>query len=137
MQLEFQDEQMGVVGVSGTTWTIFPDGSCQANRFVNNTVLPSHQSGVVDQESRVQLSEVLSKQNLAALPAEIPSEPIVNPRRLTIRWGEASSSLVLQPGQSIEDAVIALQNQAETPRSRFLVIASMLNQLVQQNCGVR
>ncbi len=134
-ELEFRDGQMGFAGISGISWTIFPNGNCQATRFLNNTVSPPHQTGKLEQQDLVTLSNILFAQNFVDLPSEIPSEPTLNPHRLTIRLGEKSSTLVLPTDQSIEDALTKLQNRHETPRSRFLAIAQVINRLVRQHCG--
>ncbi|MBI4785213.1 MAG: hypothetical protein HY785_28490 [Oscillatoriophycideae cyanobacterium NC_groundwater_1537_Pr4_S-0.65um_50_18] len=133
-ELEFQDGQMGFVGISGTTWKIFSDGTCQASRFVNDTVSSPHQTCHLDQQDLVLLANTLSDQSYADLPFQISSEPTLNPHRLTIRLGEKSSTLVLKTGESIENALTALHHQHETPRSRFLTIAQAIDRLIQQNC---
>jgi hypothetical protein len=133
-ELEFQDGQMGFVGISGITWTILSNGSCQASRFVNDTVSSPHETCHLDQQDLVMLANTLSDQDYADLPSEIPSEPTLNPHRLTIRLGEKSSTLVLQTGESIEHALTPSHNQHETPRSRFLTIAQAIDRLIQQNC---
>ncbi|MUG93596.1 hypothetical protein F7734_14650 [Scytonema sp. UIC 10036] len=133
--LEFQDGQMGFAGFSGVVWTISPDGSCQAARFLNETVSPPHQTGQLDRQNLVQLANVLSSQNFSDLPSEIPSEPTLNPHRFTIRWGTKSSTLTLKPRQSLEDALRQMRNQPETPQSRFFTIAQFINQLLREHCG--
>lgn len=134
-ELEFQDGQMGYVGISGITWTILPNGTCQASRFINDTASPPHQTCHLDQQNLITLANTLSDQNFAGLPHEILSEPTLNPHRLTIRLGEKSSTLVLQMGQSIENALTTQPNQPETPRSRFLTIAQVIDRLIKQHCG--
>ena len=134
-KLEFQDGQMGFVGISGMLWAIDPNGMCHGARFINETASPPHREGQLDQQDLVTLANILSDQNFADLPAEIPSEQTLNPHRLTIRLGDKSSTLVLQTGQTIEDAVTALRNRHETPRSRFLTISQMIDRLVRQHCG--
>ena len=133
-ELEFQDGQMGFVGISGISWTILPNGNCQATRFINDTVSPLHQTGKLDQQDLVTLSNILFDRNFADLPSDMPSEPTLNPRRLTIRLGEKSSTLVLLTNQSIEDALTKLHNRHETPRSRFLSIGQVIHRLVKQHC---
>ncbi len=134
-ELSFRDGQMGFVGIAGITWTILPDGSCQASRFVNDNLAPPYQTGHLEQPDLAMLANTLSTQNFADLPAEIPSEPTLNPHQLTIFFSGKSSTLVLKPGQSIENALITEKNQQETPRSRFLTVAQVVNQLVWQYCG--
>ncbi|MDJ0901638.1 MAG: hypothetical protein QNJ55_22840 [Xenococcus sp. MO_188.B8] len=133
-ELEFQDGQMGFVGISGISWTILPNGNCQAARFINDTFSPPHQTGKLDQQDLVTLSNILFDQNFADLSSEIPSEPTLNPHSITIRLGEKLSTLELPNNQSIEYALIKLQNRHETLQSRFLTIAQVINRLVQQHC---
>lgn len=133
-ELEFQDEQMGFVGISGIRWIILPDGSCQASRFVNNSILSTAQTGKLGKQDLATLSDILSQEKFPELPTEISSEPILNSHRLTIRLGEQSSTLAVQAGKSIEGAMAEIENQPETPRSRFLTIAQGINRLIQHNC---
>lgn len=134
-ELEFQDGQMGFVGISGITWTILPNGTCQASRFVNDTVSSPHQTCHLEQQDLVMLANTLSDQNFAGLPSEIPSAPALNPHRLMIRLGKKSSTLTLQTGQSIENALTTQPYQPELPRSRFLTIAQGIDQLIKRHCG--
>lgn len=134
-ELEFQDGQMGFAGISGMSWTILPNGNFQAMRFHNDTVSLPHQKGKFEQQDLVTLSNILFERNFANLPSDIPSEPTLNPHRLTIRLGEQSSTLVLPTNQSIEDALSKLHKRHKTPRARFLAIAQVINRLVRQHCG--
>lgn len=134
-ELEFRDGQMGFVGISGITWSILPNGTCQASRFINDTVSSPHQICQLERQDLVMLANILSDRNFADLPSEIPSEPTLNPHRLTIRLGEKSSTLVLQTAQSIDNVLTTLHNQPETPRARFLTIAQAIDRLVRQHCG--
>ncbi len=134
-ELEFQDGQMGFVGISGITWTILPNGTCQASRFINDKVSSPHRICHLEQQDLVILANTLSDQNFAGLPPEIPSEPTLNPHRFTIRLGDKSSTLVLRTGQSLENALTTQPNRPETPRSRFLTIAQVIDRLIKQRCG--
>lgn len=134
-ELELRDEQAGFVGVSGITWSILPDGTCEASPFVNNTVSSSSQAGQLAQADLVKLASTLLDQNFSGLPAEISSEPSLNPHRLQISLGDKSTALVLPAGQSIDQALTLQQQRSEAPAARFLKIAQTINQIVQQRCS--
>jgi hypothetical protein len=133
-ELEFKDGQSGFVGVSGTSWTILPDGSSRANRFVNDTISSAYKTCLLDKRELASIAKVLSDVNFAELPPDIPSEPTINPHHLTIRLGEKSSTLQLEAGETIENALQARRNQGETLQTRFLDIALEINQLIQHRC---
>ncbi|MEA5594020.1 hypothetical protein [Rivularia sp. UHCC 0363] len=134
-ELEFKDGQMGFVGISGTSWTILPDGTSRANRFVNDTVSSAYKTCLLDKRELASIAKVLSDVNFAELPPDIPSEPTINPHLLTVRVGEKSSTLQLQAGETIENALKTEQNKQETPRWKFLTVAGEINQLIRKNCG--
>lgn len=134
-ELEFRDSQAGFVGIAGIIWTILPDGTSRANRFVNNTVSSSFKTCRLEKQDLASIANALSKGNFTELPNEIPSEQTINPHRVTIRLGEQSSTLQLQAGESISNALKMQQNQQETPRRRFLIIAWEINQIIRKHCG--
>ena len=134
-ELEFKDGQSGFVGISGTSWIILSDGTCRGSRFVNDTVSSAHQICQLERQDLASIANSLSKSNFTELPSEIPSKPTINPHLLTIRLGEKSSTLQLQAGETIENALKIQQNQQETPRWRFLTVAGEINQLIRKNCG--
>ena len=134
-ELEFKDGQSGFVGISGTKWIILPDGTCRGSRFVNDTVSSAHQICQLERQDLASIANSLSKSNFTELPSEIASKPTLNPHNFTIRLGEKSSTLQLQAGETIENALKTQQNQQETPRWRFLTVAGEINQLIRKNCG--
>ncbi len=76
-----------------------------------------------------------SVKHFTKLPSEIPSKPTVNPHHLTIRLGEKLSTLQLEAGETIENALQARRNQGEALQTRFLNIALEINQLIQHRCS--
>ncbi|MGB6296305.1 MAG: hypothetical protein WBF90_08975 [Rivularia sp. (in: cyanobacteria)] len=133
-ELEFKDGQSGFVGISGTSWIILSDGTCRGSRFVNDTVSSAHQICQLERQDLASIANSLSKSNFTKLPSEIPSKPTLNPHLLTIRLGEKSSTLQLAAGETIQNALQARRNQEETLQTRFLDIASEINQLIQHRC---
>lgn len=134
-KLEFSDGQSGFVGISGTIWIIFPDGAIKGSRFINDTVLSPHKLCQLKRQDLATIANTLSKGSFIEMPSEIASKSTINPHYLTIRLGEKSSTLQLQAGETIENALQARRSQGEMLQTRFLKIALKINQLIQHRCS--
>ena len=134
-ELEFRNAQSGFVGITGTVWTILPDGAIEGSRFINDTVLSPYKLCQLKRHDLATIANSLSQGNFIELPSEIASQPTVNPHHITIRLGEKSSTLKLQPDETIKNALQARRNQGETLQAGFLNIALKINQLIQHRCS--
>ena len=93
--LELQDAQEGFAGLSGEVLTVQPDGTWRIARFLNDRVEEPHRQGRLDAKELKALAGVLAEQDFSELPSVVGQAPEVNPHRITVRFGETSSTLVM------------------------------------------
>lgn len=132
-RVEFTDAQEGFAGNSGTITSIEPDGSFQVARFLNEIVREPHHRGQLTGEELKALTDVLSEQRWSELPSQMGQRPTINPHRVAISYAEKRATIVLAPGQSIEEALAALADDRQSPEFRFLRIAQAIRDLVGNN----
>lgn len=136
-KLMLRDAQAGVAGESGTVWIIDPEGTFSISRFFNNKVNKSCRTGQLTQEQLATLAKVLTAQEFFELPSEVGHGPEVNPHRITISFGEKTSTLTLGAGQDIMKA--APQGGEQTsPQGRLSAIAQAIFRAVEDDkldCG--
>jgi hypothetical protein len=133
-ELEFRDSQSGFVGESGVIWSVARDGTCRVARFANEETAEPHCRGQLSRGEIALLGKTLLDQDAASLPSQIPSQPSLNPRRLTIRIGAKSSSLLLPAGEELGGTGTAPTKLQAAPRERFIAIAQFIEQLVRRRC---
>ena len=125
--LVLRDLQAGVVGQTGTVWTIEPDfGFTIARQFVAKTADP-HKQGHLPSEQQGRLRELLARIDPAALPRQI-GEPQVNGRQILLTYGRAACSLNLPAGGGSLGALRATVTDPNA--SRFLELADVLQQMI-------
>ncbi len=127
--IQVRDEQSGVVGVTGTVWTIDPDGFYRTERFVNDALTLDREGRLTEEQMHL-LAETLSSAGLADLPSKLgPTTPPANPRRIVIESGGRRSELVLRGGESLGEARAAAGG-AEAPEHRLLAVVEAVGSLV-------
>lgn len=95
--LVLNDLQSGVVGQTGTVWTLAPDCSFSVARRIALSTAEPHRRGQLTAEQQSRLRDLLARINPNALPRQI-GEPQVNGRQILLTYGRAASSLNLPPG---------------------------------------
>jgi hypothetical protein len=125
--LVLSDLQSGIVGQTGTVWTVAPDyGFTVARQIVVKTADP-HRRGHLPPEQQGQLRELLARIDPAALPRQI-GKPRVNGRQILLTYGQAASSLNLPAGGG---SLGALRATVTDPNAgRFLELADLLQQMI-------
>ena len=122
-QLVLRDLQSGIVGQTGTVWTIEPDCSFTVARQIALQTGAPHRRGQLTPEQTAKLNELLARIDPASFPAQI-GEPQVNGREISLAYGGASSTLNLPPAGPGGGAA---RDQHAT---RLLDLAETLEQLV-------
>jgi hypothetical protein len=130
-RLELKDAQEGFAGVSGMIWTIEPDGTFRAVRFLNAQITELSREGQLTKEGLASIAEALTGQDFFALPAKIGHESKANPHRMTLSFGQKAVTLVLPPGMDIAEAEAAHAGDQKSPEARFLTIARKVRTLVE------
>lgn len=128
-ELEVRDAQAGFAGLSGTITRIEPDGAFTVSRFLNERVEEPHREGRLGREEIESLAEALAEQGFLELRQEIGQAPPVNPRTITVALGERTTTLSLEPGVQLEEAIGAFAARPESPEARLLRIAQTVEEL--------
>jgi hypothetical protein len=129
--LELQDAQEGFAGLSGEILTVQPDGTWRIARFLNDRVEEPHRQGRLSAKELKALAGVLAEQDFNELPAVVGQAPEVNPHRITVRFGETSSTLLMEPGQDVP-AIAALQrDQRSEPQTKLVTIVETTRRLIE------
>ena len=123
-QLVLRDLQSGIVGQTGTMWTIEPDCSFTVARQIALQTGAPHRRGQLTPEQTAKLNELLARIDPASFPAQI-GEPQVNGREISLAYGGASSTLNLPPAGSGGGGAARDRHAA-----RLLDLAETLEQLV-------
>lgn len=131
-KLALKDAQAGFAGDSGTAWTIDPDGTFRVARFFNDKVEKPYREGQLNKEELVTLAKVLTAQGFFGLPTEVGRAPEVNRRRITISFGEKTSTLVLRAGQDIMEAT-PRGGEPVSPQGRFSAIVQAIQRAVEDD----
>jgi hypothetical protein len=93
--LVVKDLQGGVVGQTGTVWTIAPDGGFTVARQIGARVATPHKRGRLSGEQTERLRAMLERPAMAALPAQLGEAPHANARQITVASGAISVVLTL------------------------------------------
>ncbi|MCK9913687.1 hypothetical protein MXD81_31345 [Microbacteriaceae bacterium K1510] len=97
-KLEIRHTQSGIAGESGTQWTILPTGQWNVQRIESGKPVATHASGSLQPDQIETLKKVLNANHPSDLPATIGGYARANPQKITIRYGDHSSTLVMQGG---------------------------------------
>lgn len=120
-ELVLRDAQSGFAGVTTDVWQVAPDGTYRVTRELDGRDIAPERTGSLSPEQLAGLARMLSDQDLRTLPAEFGEAPEVNPRQLTLRFGDTTTILNLMPGQALEEAACAAAPRSD--RRRFAEIA--------------
>jgi hypothetical protein len=109
--IEVFELQGGVVGFTGTYYTIAQDGT-----WASGPVLPGKEKkgpptakGTLTSEQLAQLSKQLREHDLATLPSY--GAPVVNPRIVKIKIGQDTKVLNPKPGETSQADDLAIRNR--------------------------
>ena len=127
MTLTVKETQDGFAGTTGTVWTIVPDWTFRVSRIFNQHVAEPHLKGSLTPEQQKRLSEVLSKEAPAELPAQI-GEASVNAHRITLEFNSKVSVLFLGTGDR-EMGAIRTSNPHD-PARRLLEVAEAVKDML-------
>jgi hypothetical protein len=99
--LTLREEQAGIAGTTGTEWTIEPSGRWTVSRIGpdqgKTRRVTTVRSGTLTAAQVEALAAALAAQDLSGLPEKTGTEAKVNPRRLTIKFGQKTASLTGVP----------------------------------------
>lgn len=130
--LELQDAQEGFAGLSGEVLTVQPDGTWRIARFLNDRVEEPHRQGRLGAKELKALAGVLAEQDFSELPSVVGQAPEVNPHRITVRFGETSSTLVLEPGQDVPEIAALRREQLSEPKAKLVTIVETTRSLIER-----
>jgi hypothetical protein len=95
--LTVREEQSGFAGTTGTVFTIEPSGRWRLERFRpaggGKEHLTPVRTGTLSLAQLETLAKALAAHDLAGLAAKTGREPKANPHRVTIRFGQKTSTL--------------------------------------------
>jgi hypothetical protein len=120
--LTVKDTQSGVVGETGTVWTIMPDCSFTVARQIGLKVLDPHKHGRLTAEQQARLKDLLDRMAAAPLPKQLGGGPQVNARRIALSYGGKESVLALAPGDG--DSGASRAAAGDDPIGRMLELAN-------------
>ncbi|HSK39108.1 MAG TPA: hypothetical protein VK943_05005 [Arenibaculum sp.] len=123
--LELKVSQAGFAGITGTVTTIEPDGGYRVSTFVNEMVRPPESEGRLPPEALQAIVRSLEAQDFSRLPDEMGEPPPVNAKTVTLRYGDRSAAMVLEPGADLPAAAAA-----SGPESRFAAIVQSVTRAV-------
>jgi hypothetical protein len=95
--LTLKDTQGGVVGPTGTVWTIAEDCSYAVARQIGFKTLAPKKRGRLTPEQAARLEELLDRVRRADLPQRFGAPPQANPRQISLAYGATESVLTLPP----------------------------------------
>ncbi len=90
-----KDLQGGVVGQTGTVWTIAADGSFTVARQIGAKLAAPHKQGRLNREQRERLRSMMARPAMAALPPRLGDQPHANARQITVSCGAITAVLTL------------------------------------------
>lgn len=131
-RLVLRDSQDGFAGTTGILCIIEVNGRYSVARFVNEKIEPPMRTGQLNPDAIFELASSLKKQQIQTLPAQIGDGPAVNPRRLSIQYGNTHTQLSLNPGEDSHKALVGNEQKSNDPSYRFLVVANTVLRLVGQ-----
>ncbi len=105
--VELRDGQSGFAGLSGTVVVIEPDGAFHVARFLNEQIWSPTREGKLGPEDMAKLNAVIGETDFAGLPPVVEATAEINPRVVSVRYGDRRSTWQLTPGQPLSDAISA------------------------------
>jgi hypothetical protein len=95
--LVVKDLQGGVVGQTGTIWTVAPDCSFTVARQIGAKIADAHKQGRLSAEQQQRLAALIGQANFAAFPDRLGGTPQPNGRQITVSYGRTVSVATLPP----------------------------------------
>ncbi len=96
--LTLKDTQSGVVGETGTVWTIAPDCSFTVARQIGPRLLEPHKHGRLTAEQQVRLKQILARIDARNLSPAADTASHANPHRISLSYGGRHAALTMPPG---------------------------------------
>ena len=124
--LTLKDGQGGFVGITGSIWTVRPDGSWDRQRFINARIDKPDQQGKLTAKQLQALADVLAHAQIHKLPDRLGKFRGANPHVVTLSWGKSTCVWTLPPGSPVPK----YSNQPGgklTPEDSFAEIAQFLH----------
>ena len=122
-----KDLQGGVVGQTGTVWTVALDCSFTVARQIGANIAGPHKQGRLTAEQRKRLQALLGGVPMAALPSQSGGAGQVNARQITLSYGRNRTALSLAPGGG--DLKTLRAAAADQPSARLLELAEALRDM--------
>jgi hypothetical protein len=124
--VELRDGQTGFAGLSGLAWTIDCEGNVTVARFLNEKTDAPHRTGRLSGQALQELASAFREQRFTDLTDSVGPGAQVNPRLLTLRYGEKTVTLRLPPGDPAEPDNIVGSTELE---ARFITLAQCVKRL--------
>ena len=102
--LVVSDLGAGVVGPTGTVWTVSADCGFAVARQVGLNPAPPHKRGQLTADQRRKLAVLLTAVEGAALPSRLGAAPQPNAPQITVAYGKTRCVLTLPPPGRARDA---------------------------------
>lgn len=128
-QLIYRDSQAGFAGVTGYLWTIEPDGSWKRQTFLNDLVRDADRSGKLRPGQLQELAEALKQNDLLGLPEQQGEEPQVNPKFITLQYGDKEFRYALIGGGELPE--VDPDHPRPTNADRFVNIVNVILDLLE------
>ena len=123
--LTLQDGQGGFAGITGSIWTVRPDGSWDRKRFINARMNKPDQQGKLTANQLQALADVLAHAQAYKLPDQLGKFRGANPHVVTLTWGKRKCAWTLPPGSPMPKYQ-ELPGGKLTPEDSFAEIAQFL-----------
>ncbi|MDP6388603.1 MAG: hypothetical protein QF654_01755 [Alphaproteobacteria bacterium] len=129
------ETQEGVVGVTGTRWTVDPDGVWRIEKFVNNEIAKFPRRGALAPDALACLEDMVTRHGIATLPDLSRVGPRVNRRSLTIEHAGRRATVVLAGAGEPANPAALSEAVRKAGRQRITAIAdSMRDALSGKGC---
>lgn len=125
--LILEDLHGGVVGQTGTIWTIAPDCSFTVARQVGLKTADPHKQGRLTPDQQNRLALLLARIAPAALPSQLGGVPQPNARQIAVSYGEARSVLTLAPSGGDANP---LPSPADQQAASVLELVDILKEMI-------
>lgn len=126
--LILEETQDGVVGRTGTVWTIAPDCSFTAARRFGPNIAAPDRRGRLTAAQQAELGTLLRRARIAELPEQFGAGPQVNMRQITLSYNGRVSVLSLPPGGN--EPGVPQAGRDEGPAARLLGLAGALKNMI-------
>ncbi len=112
--------QTGFAGVTGTEYTLMPNGDYEIRTFVNDQFGDTVQTGQLQPETLFPISQEFTAADMKALPSRTIGYEGVNPSTVEITYEGNTAAAIMPPGYAFGEACPDKSNQA---LCRFLELA--------------